>query len=64
MMWVGLQCAVLRSVNRLLNESEEKKLFIALENCNFTTWPLLSAHKSTYHAYEYKLESSSVAMVT
>ena len=60
-MWVGLQCAVLRSVNRLLNESQERRLFTALEDCCFS-WPLLSLHKN-YTTYECKLHSSSVAMV-
>ena len=61
-MWVGLQCAVLRSVNRLLHESQEEKIFTALEGCSLTTWPHLSLHKD-YHIYECKLQSSNVAMV-
>ena len=61
-MWVGLQCAVLRSVNRLLHESQEGTILTALEDCCFTTWPLLSLHKD-YHIHECKLQSSNVAMV-
>lgn len=60
-MWVGLQCAVLRSVNRLLNECQEKRILTALEDSTLI-WPRLSAHKN--YVYECKLQSSTVAKVT
>ena len=61
-MWVGLQCAVLRSVNRLLNEWQEKRILTALEDCSFN-WPHLSAY-SAHHIHKCKLQSSTVSMVT
>jgi len=59
---VGLQCAVLRSMNRLLDESQEESVLNALDGCDFKTWPHLSAHKK-HIMYKWKLESPSVAMV-
>jgi len=59
-MWVGLQCAVLRLVNRLLSDSKGDELLSALDGCCLAAWPQVTNH--LIHAK--KLESSGIAMVT
>jgi len=43
-MWVGLQCAVLRLINRLLNDSKGDELLSALDGCCLATWPQVGGH--------------------
>ena len=59
-MWVGLQCAVLRLVNRLLNDSKGDELLSALDGCSLATWPQVADHVISSN----KSESSGIAMVT
>ena len=59
-MWVGLQCAVLRLVNRLLNDSKGDELLSALDGCCLTAWPQVVDHRLNTSKSEY----SGIAMVT
>jgi len=59
-MWVGLQCAVLRLVNRLLNDSKGDELLSALDGCCLATWPQVADHLLNTGKSEY----SGIAMVT
>ena len=60
-MWVGLQCAVLRLLNRLFHEYQEQCIFTALKDCCLK-WPHLSSYGG-YHS-DCKIQSSTAAMVT